>query len=280
MKRFSIQKWKNLQKKTIKIWFFFLLFFCNNILIAQKKIKIKESYGTAFISGDVSPNEAKKRALFNAKINALKSAGIVESVKSFETLFTSEFNNDYQQFYSSAIQDEIQGNILNYEIIQDTIVRKNELEFYAEVTINALVIEYKTKSDVTFDANIEGVKAVYDNGELLKFNVKTSQTFYLTIFNINDVDATIFFPNSREISRKLSPFDYHEFPLDAQTEYALFTTEDQEINRLIFVFTKTYIPFIKMDEDGLTNEDQIFSWIYSIMPDQRNVQYYSFSIRG
>ena len=119
----------------------------------------------------------------------MKSAGIVESIKSFETLFTSEFNNDYQQFYSSAIQDEIQGNILNYEIIQDTIVRKNELEFYAKVTINALVIEYKTKPDVTFDANIEGIKAVYDNGELLTFNVKSSQTFYLTIFNINDVDA-------------------------------------------------------------------------------------------
>ena len=280
MKRFSIQKWKNLQKKIIKIWFFLILFSCTNILIAQKKIKIKESHGTAFISGDVSPNEAKKRALFNAKINALKSAGIVESIKSFETLFTSEFNNDYQQFYSSTIQDEIQGNILNYEIIQDTIVRKNELEFYAKVTINALVIEYKTKPDVTFDANIEGIKAVYDNGELLKFNLKSSQAFYLTIFNINDVDASVFFPNSREVSRRLSPFDYHEFPLDVQTEYALVTSEDQEMNRLIFVFTKTYIPFIKLDEDGLTNEDQIFSWIYSIMPDQRNVQYYSFTIRG
>lgn len=279
MKRFLMLRWKNLQRKTIRFWIFFLLFFYSNVLIAQKKIKIKESQGTAFISGDVSPNEARKRALFSAKINALKSAGIVESIKSFETLFTSESNDDFQQFYSSAIQDEIQGNILSYEIIKDTIVQKNELEFYAEVTISALVIKYKTKPDVTFDANIEGIKAVYDNGEFLEFSVKTSQPSFLTIFNINDVETSIFFPNSREVTRELSPLDYHEFPVDNDTDYTLETSEDQEMNRLVFIFTKTYIPFIKMDKDGTTSEESIFSWIYSIMPDQRDVKYYSFVIR-
>ena len=49
----------------------------------------------------------------------------------------------------------------------------------------------------------------------------------------------------------------------------------QEMNRLLFVFTKSYIPFIKMNQEQVTDEDAIFNWIYSIMPDQRNVQYYS-----
>ena len=38
-----------------------LLLFCVSIVKAQKIIEITDSKGTAFISGDVSPNQAKKK---------------------------------------------------------------------------------------------------------------------------------------------------------------------------------------------------------------------------
>ena len=267
-----------MKNNKIKIGVFFLLFCCANILLAQKIIKIKGSKGTAFISGDISPNEAKKKAINEAKINALKAAGISENIKTFELLYTSESDKDYQQFFSSNIQSEMQGNILSYQIIKEETIQKNELELYLEVTISASVIKYETTPDVTFDVNIQGIKAVYNNNELLKFNIKTSQHSFLTIFNITDTEASVFFPNSYETKNELSPLVFHKFP-SKLIDYELTTDlKDKETNRLLFVFTKTYIPFIKMDKNLITSEDNIFNWIYSIKPDQRNVQYYSLII--
>ena len=169
----------------------------------------------------------------------------------------------------------MQGNILSYEIIKQETIQKSELELYAEVTISASVIKYETKPDIKFDVNIEGIKAVYNNEEVLEFTINTSQLSYLTIFNITDTVASVFFPNSYEKDNKLLPIKVHEFPL-GQIDYMVYTDlKDKETNRLLFVFTKTSIPFIKMNQEQVTDEDAIFNWIYSIMPDQRNVQYYS-----
>ena len=263
-----------MQTNKIKIGLFLLLFGAN-ILSAQKIIDIQESKGIAFISGDTSPNQAKKKALNEAKINALKAAGIGENIKSFELLYSSQAGKDYQQFFSSNIQSEMQGNILSYKIIKQETIQKSELELYAEVTISASVIKYETKPDIKFDVNIEGIKAVYNNEEVLEFTINTSQLSYLTIFNITDTEASVFFPNSYEKDNKLLPIKVHEFPL-GQIDYELYTDlQYQEMNRLLFVFTKSYIPFIKMNQEQVTDEDAIFNWIYSIMPDQRKVEYYS-----
>ena len=271
-------KWKNLQTDKIKTGLFFILFFYTNILYAQNIIIIKESKGTAYISGDISPNEASKRALNEAKINALKAAGIGENIKSFELLYTSDTGNDYQQFFNSNILSEMQGNILSYEVVKEETIKKSELELYTEVTINASVIKYETKPDINFDVNIQGIKAVYNNNDPLKFNIKTSQLSFLTIFNITDTEASVFFPNSYETKNELLPLVFHHFP--SKSLYSLETDlKERETSRLLFVFTKTYIPFIKMNEDQITSEDAIFNWIYSIMPDQRNVQYYSLIIQ-
>ena len=268
-----------MQKNKIKIGLFLLLLFCANILLAQKIIRIKESKGTAFITGDISPNEASIKALNNAKINALKAAGIGENIKSFELLYTSDAGKDYQQFFNTNIQSEMQGNILSFEVVKEETIRKSELELYTEITINASVIKYETKADIKFDANIQGIKGVYNNNELLKFNIKTSQLSFLTIFNITDMEASVFFPNSYETKNELPPLVSHNFP-SKSIDYILGTDlKDRETNRLLFVFTKTYIPFIKMNKDQITSESRIFNWIYSIMPDQRNVQYYSLIIQ-
>jgi hypothetical protein len=58
----------------------------------------------------------------------------------------------------------------------------------------------------------------------------------------------------------------------------MHTDKAQETNRLIFVFTKSPIPYLKADKDQMTLTENIFSWIYSIMPDQRKVLYFTFSI--
>ena len=85
---------KRILIKSLCIYFCFL--FANNI-VAQKTSKVIEIKGTAFISGDVSPNQAKIQALNDAKINALKAAGIEENINSYQLLFTSEQKKDFSQ---------------------------------------------------------------------------------------------------------------------------------------------------------------------------------------
>jgi hypothetical protein len=150
---------------------------------------------------------------------------------------------------------------------------------YIEITIDAAVIKYETKPDNTFDAYIEGLKAVYNNHDKLTFTVKTTQACYLTIFNITDVDATLMYPNSYEKQNPFNSIKVYNFP-SGQVDYSLETDlKEKESNRLIFVFTKTAVPFIKMDKDQVTTNDNIFNWIYSIMPDQRKVEYRSLIIQ-
>ena len=275
---YLIPKWIKCQKSNNLSLYFLVFFFALN-MSAQKLVKVTGIKGISYISGDVSPNQAKSLALNDAKINALKAAGIGENIKSYELLFSSQEKNEYSQFFSSDIQSEIQGAVTSYDIINQATIKKNEIELYIEITINASVIKYETKPDNTFDAYIEGLKGVYNNHDKLVFTVKTTQPCYLTIFNINDVDATLMYPNSYEKQNPFKAIEVYKFPI-GQVDYELETSlNDTESNRLIFVFTKTAVPFIKMDKDQLTTNDAIFNWIYSIMPDQRKVEYRSLIIQ-
>lgn len=250
-----------------------------NNLYAQKISQVREIIGTAYIIGDVSPNQAKTQALNDAKIKALKAAGIGEQIKSYQLLFSSQQKNDYSQFFTSDIQSEIQGAIQTYSIKSERIYCKSEFEIVCDVTIDADVIKYDAKPDVSFDANIEGIKAVYNNDDRLIFTVKSTQTCYLTIFNITDKEAFVLYPNAYEKHTKLNPMELSKYPT-VKIDYTLHTDmKQQETNRLIFVFTKTQLPFIKMDKSQITTHENIFSWIYSIMPDQRKVEYITLSIQ-
>ncbi len=248
-------------------------------LFAQSTIKVNNIKGIAYITGDISPNQAKNLALNDAKINALKKAGIEENIKSYELLFNTEENNEFSQLFTSEIQSEIQGAIQTYEVINEATIKKNEFELYLEITINALVIKYDTKPDVTFDANIENLKGVYNNNEKLTFSIITTQDCYLTIFNINDKEATLMYPNKFEKIELLKNKISYNFPLGKVDYYLETDLNSFETNRLIFVFTKSNIPFIKMNEDQISTKEKIFNWIYSISPDQRKVEFYSFIVR-
>lgn len=277
MKKFLTKKWKNFRTKN-NLFFCFILLFLANVISAQEIIEVRDIKGSALIAGDVSPKEAKLEALNNAKIKALEKAGIEEHIKSNELLFSSQQKNDYSQFFSSDIQSEIQGAVQSFKIKSEKINKKSESELICEVTIDATVVKYKTKPDVSFDAIIDGIKAAYNNNEDLIFALKTTQHCYLTIFNITDNEALLLFPNEYEKQMVLDKSKLYKFPF-AKIDYTLVTNlKESETNRLIFVFTKTEIPFIKMDKDQNTTTEDIFSWIYSIMPDQRKVEYKTFLI--
>lgn len=272
MSLFSIQKWENFLKNS-NYHFIVIFIFCNHSFYSQQIKEAKGVVGQALISGNVSPNLAKQQALNDAKVNALKATGIGEQINSYQLLLTSQQKNDYSQFFSSDIQTEIQGAIQSFVIKSERVYSKNEFEMVCEVTIDAQVIKYDVKPDASFDAVIEDIKGVYNNDDKLRFSINTTQPCYLTIFDITDKEAFVLFPNAYEKQLAIKPSEYLRFPI-APIDYTLHTDlKEKETNWLIFVFTKTPIPFIKMDVNQLTTSENIFSWIFSIMPDQRNIEY-------
>ena len=77
---------------------------------AKKTIDVFDITTEVQVINDVSPNQAKRIALNEAKIEALRKAGIGENVSSQQLLFTSEINNDFTDFFASSSQIEIKGD--------------------------------------------------------------------------------------------------------------------------------------------------------------------------
>lgn len=248
-------------------------------IYAQEIKHIRGAKGNYLISGSVSEEDAKMKALAEAKVNALKMAGVSENIKSYDMLFKSEVGSKYEEVFLSDIQSEIRGAIKDYtmDFRKGLDEQKN---FFIEVSIDADVILYKTSADPAFSVAIDGIKQGYQTGEKLTFTITPSINCYLNIFNIYEKNAALTYPNSYEKQQMLVAGKSYTFPLNNKIDYPLErTTVDPEKNKLIFVFTKDNIPYIKYKgEEQATSFEEVSSWLFSIPPDRRINHYISFVI--
>lgn len=238
-------------------------------------------HGVGVIAGRVSELDAMQDAIDDAKIEALRKAGISEHLQSYELLFTSQRDQDYSQFFSSDIHSELQGAVQSYEIVSERRQQNPATGlFELEVVINAQVIKYDVRPDPTFNTEINGIKGVYDEGELLEFSVYATQDAYLHVFNINDHEASLMYPNPWEEHRLIEAHQQKKFPFGNVSYYLEKATTTTETNRLIFVFTKHPVQFSAFEgEAQATTAELIYSWLFGISPDLRSTNYQAFTIR-
>jgi hypothetical protein len=80
------------------------------------------------------------------------------------------------------------------------------------------------------------------------------------------------YPSSYEKSTLLQSDKIVLFPTTDRIDYKLILDKkESERGRLIFVFTKTPMKFIRKDDSQNTTPDEIISWINSIPLDQKKV---------
>lgn len=250
-----------------------------NVLNAQEIKKVTGAKGVGIMAGKVTPTEAQREALNQAKIEALRLAGVTEQLQSYQTLFKSETNNDFSEFFSSDVQAELQGAVKDYAIVKEE--RKADgAVFLIEITIDATVVLYDAKPDPTFNVRVAGVKGIYENGEMLTFEVFSSQSCFLHIFAITDLETSLMYPNEWEEMKEIPANIKTSFPF-GNVNYELEKKEKGvELNRVVFVFTKQPTRYLNFSKEGqITNSEDIFSWVYGLMPDQRKVDYQVFTIR-
>ena len=152
-------KWKNWLRVNNLFFFIYLLPIS---ISAQKIVNIKQVKGISIINDNLSYKEAKLEALNDAKINALKQAGVIENINSYQVLMSTQGNKDFSQFFSSGILTDLQGAVSKYNITKDYYYnKKSENELTVEVEISAEVIFFSI-SETGGSANPSSIFAVTD----------------------------------------------------------------------------------------------------------------------
>lgn len=237
-----------------------------------KEIRLKGVHGEAIGTAHESLNEVKQRAISQAKINALKKAGIEENISAYTDFFQSETSEDYEELFSSTIFTNIQGAVSDVKVedMKRSFTEDDMLQ--VQVSINCTVIKYLTKKDVSFDFKVEGIRPNYNQNELLDFQFIPYQKGYLKVFLFTKDESYQLFPNDYESSRVFQKGTSYSFPLE-EINYRLETDKRAHAHRAVFVFMKKDIPYLEEVE-----YEQIFNWIFSIPPDLRQVKSYSFTV--
>jgi hypothetical protein len=252
--------------------FLFLLFLSTGTFAQKNTVKVFNISGQAFINELITPKQAKEMALNEAKTNALRKAGIGEYIKTNLTLLSSTVGDKYDEYINTEQQSQMEGSVLDFEVIKDTQYINADKLLTVAVVINATVMKYETKPDVNFDVRLFGVKTVYKNNDKLMFSVQPTIDCYLNFFTWVNSETNIIFPSAYEKSILLEAEKTVLFPISDRIDYKLILEhKESERGRLIFVFTKKPMKFIQKDPSQNVNPDDIISWINSIPLDQKKV---------
>lgn len=253
----------------------FLILVSVNLVSAGNDVqefKYEGIKGAATGGKNDSPEQVYNQALNEAKLNALKKAGVEENIASFTSYFQIEENGKYEDLFSSDFLSDIRGAVKEVNVVDE----KRSLDEFGnlriELTVNCTVVKYLTERDLTFDAKIEGVGMFYPNESNLLFTVKPSKDTYVKIFILSESEAFQLFPNDYESSYLLKENSQYLFPSETM-DYTLHTNKKSENHRMIMVFMKQDIPYT--DE---VEYKKIIDWIFSIPPHLRILKSYGFVV--
>jgi hypothetical protein len=219
---------------------------------------------------NITPEQARSRAIEEAKKEALRIAGIEETVKATDMLSTIDANDRHIQMFSSFSSIELYGAVTDYTIVRNK-QEKNSVDgnFYAEVTIDAKVKRYHTMADPEFNIEVIGLRNNgYRQGEPIAFSVRPQKDGYLKIFLFEESENAIqVFPNNYEPNRKFEAGKRIDFPVTG-IDYTVQknTNKPIEHNWLLFVYTKHDIPFYEID-----TYPHILNWVNRMEPNERKV---------
>ena len=247
-------------------------------LIAQEKIKVS-AFGE-YSSSDLSQNEILQRAIEKAKENALREAGITESIESSSLYYVIENQENYEDYYNKISTIET-----NAEIIVDSIYPEEKRinsfnQTQIKVQIDATVYLHDEKKDPAFKFNIKGIKDVYYENETLNFSFFPNKEGYLKIFVLAKDDAFLLYPYENNDAKYLSDNPDSLFLAGTKVDFPIHPAykpgyslqlengQKSETNIILFVYLKENWLFDKT----VFSKNQIEKWLYSWPLNQRHYQ--------
>jgi hypothetical protein len=248
-------------------------------LCAQTQ-KIKNAEGQWLVV-NITPEQAREKALEEAKKDALRKAGVSERIKSSNTVSVVAGNRESSELFSMFSNIEMEGGVTEWTFKKDAIeINSIDGQPYWNVIIDATVKKYSTMPDPEFKIDVAGLRSNgYRNGEEITFSVTPNKDGYLKIFLFENVDdASQLFPNEFEQNSKLQEKKTVIFSKDAigfGFDAVKTSAEKHEHNVLLFVYTKGDIPF-----SGTATRKNILVWLNKIERDQREIVMETIVISG
>ena len=252
----------------IGLVYFILMAFCS---YAQKEKvvslkSVKGEFSVVLEYSDITGREAIQLARNNAKRKALESV-----CGSHINIWDQMESSSAGDVFNSLSINRVDGEILEFNIKDEghkqSKIRSSETIFYCIADIK---VRKGIEADPDFYITINGLKSIYYTNERLLFDVFPYQECYMKIFLLEDEQkGYMLYPNQYDRPQKLlanqsfniADTPYYEFELSKNSELP------KEINRVIFVFTKTERPF----NENETSRYEIEKWIASIPNNQKYI---------
>jgi hypothetical protein len=245
---------------------------CLQGLHAQEK-KVVEGVGRIQISEDMTMSQAKERALQEARLDALRKAGVAEIVSETSALFQESTLEKTDQLFSSIIQVDMRGEVADIKVLREE--KKAEYgQWFQEVVIEATVYLHAESPDPNFRAEVSGVREVYYSGDALTFDAYPFHDAYLRVFVVSAERAELLFPNAWEKNHALTAGKKQTFPPSGKVDYFMESEKQKEVNYILFLFTKR--DFVPPQDTSL---NAFWRYVANIPLSEKHVQVESILIR-
>lgn len=230
----------------MRVFYLFLISVFELSIVKSQTIKnLKDIKGEWVISNDITPVQARENAINQAKVEALRQAGVPEYVAQSNIFYQSEKRLQLKEVFESLTTVDVSGEISEFSIVKEA-KKINELgTLIFEVWINAKVVIHETPKDPGFEIDVSGVRDSYLSPDKLSFEIKPWKDGFLTVFIISEDESSLLFPNSFERQEKLLAGNIYNFPKSKALDYEVTSKNSVEVNYLLLLYTKQEIPFTK-----------------------------------
>ena len=243
-------------------------------LFAQEKKKLENVKGEWVVSNDITLVQAREKAIQEAKLEALRLAGVPEAITASTIFYRTDIKHESKEFFETLTTIDTRGEILEYSISKEEKKLNATSDLVYTVWIDAVVVTHKSTKDPGFNFDVKGVREVYSSPDQLSFEITPWKEGYLTVFILDEKESTQLFPNYAETQEKLVAKKQYLFPRTKALEYEVSAENAVEVNYLLLLFTKHHIPFT-----GEQTTDNILRFIAGIDPVEKSLHNFTLLIK-
>ena len=244
------------------------------IAFGQAKKKVEHVKGQWVVSNDITLLQARENALQQAKVEALRQAGVPEIISESNLKYHSEKPDQMKELFESLASVAISGEVSAYTIVKEEKKLNEYNNIVYDVWIDATVVVHQGVKDHGFSMEVKGVRDRYSSPDQLTFDIAPWKEGYLTAFILSEKESAQLFPNETERQEKLAAQTKYHFPRSTAVEYEVTSESPLEVNYLLLLYTKQEIPFMKEP-----TQENILKFIAGIDPSQKSLKSYSFLIQ-
>lgn len=202
-------------------------------IYAQKPKTVRvEAKGEWVMSADMTIEQAKEKALFEAKKEALRIAAIPENIYSVSLLYLGNGDNQFTEIASELGKISIDGIVLVKEIKEEFLVDSHTGINRMIVRIKAEVMKEIQENDPEFLLDVRGIKTIpYKENENLAFSIQPYKDCYIRVFWF-----TSSFNGSGDMIYPYKDF-YLDLPFKIQHTYSFPLTDPKFVKSQIMDYT-------------------------------------------